>query len=54
MREEFNKGKEVIVGIMLGIVRQWLFGECFLNMGGDVEGFYDVDMSIVNIGVSVR
>ena len=49
MSEQFNKGKQLIVAIILGILTYWLFAQSFLNIAPHVQRFYDVDMSIVNI-----
>ena len=53
MSEQFNKGKQLIVAIILGILTYWLFAQSFLNIAPHVQRFYDVDMSIVNIAVSL-
>ncbi len=53
MGEQFNKGKQLIVAIILGILTYWLFAQSFLNIAPHVQRFYHVDMSIVNIAVSL-
>ncbi|EJE01460.1 MFS transporter [Staphylococcus epidermidis] len=53
MSEQFNKGKQLIVAIILGILTYWLFAQSFLNIAPHVQRFYHVDMSIVNIAVSL-
>ena len=53
MGVQFNKGKQLIVAIILGILTYWLFAQSFLNIAPHVQRFYHVDMSIVNIAVSL-
>ena len=53
MSTQFNKGKQLIVAIILGILTYWLFAQSFLNIAPHVQRFYHVDMSIVNIAVSL-
>lgn len=53
MSTQFNKGKQLIVAIILGILTYWLFAQSFLNIAPHVQRFYHVDMSIVNTAVSL-
>ena len=52
MSEQFNKGKQLIVAIILGILTYWLFAQSF-EYRTTCSTFYHVDMSIVNIAVSL-
>ena len=37
MSEQFNKGKQLIVAIILGILTYWLFAQSFLNIAPHVQ-----------------
>ncbi|EKU50049.1 MFS transporter [Staphylococcus massiliensis] len=53
MTANFRKGKQLIIGIILGILTYWLFAQSLLNIAPHVQKDYNIDMSVVNIAVSL-
>ena len=44
---------KLIIAASFAVLTYWLFAQSFLNIATHVQSFYDVDMSIVNIAVSL-
>ncbi|MBI5974865.1 MFS transporter [Staphylococcus canis] len=53
MSTTYNKHKQLIIGIILGILTYWLFAQSLLNIAPHVQHDYGVDLSIINIAVSL-
>ena len=53
MSNSYQKGKQLIIGIILGILTYWLFAQSLLNIAPHVQHDYKIDMSVVNIAVSL-
>ncbi|KIX90815.1 quinolone resistance protein [Staphylococcus microti] len=53
MSERTNHGNQLILAIILGILTYWLFAQSLLNIALHVQQDYQVDISIVNIAVSL-
>ena len=53
MEKNYKKGKQLILAIILGILTYWLFAQSLLNIAPHVQQDYHVDMSIINIAVSL-
>lgn len=53
MTKQSNHGNQLILAIILGILTYWLFAQSLLNIAPHVQQDYQVDMSIVNIAVSL-
>lgn len=53
MSNVYPKSKQLIIGIILGILTYWLFAQSLLNIAPHVQRDYGVDMSIINIAVSL-
>ncbi|MCS4485594.1 MFS transporter [Staphylococcus americanisciuri] len=53
MTQTKKRGNQLILAIILGILTYWLFAQSLLNIAPHVQQDYQVDMSIVNIAVSL-
>ncbi|MCT1926851.1 MFS transporter [Staphylococcus pasteuri] len=53
MSGNYKKGNQLILAIILGILTYWLFAQSLLNIAPHVQNDYHVDMSIINIAVSL-
>lgn len=52
-QQAFKPGTQLIVAIILSILTYWLFAQSFLNIAPHVQKDYHIDMSVVNIAVSL-
>lgn len=53
MKQGTINGKQLTLAIILSILTYWLFAQSFLNIAPHVQKDYGVDMSIINISVSL-
>lgn len=51
--QAFKPGTQLIVAIILSILTYWLFAQSFLNIAPHVQKDYNIDMTVVNIAVSL-
>ncbi len=52
-QQAFKPGTQLIVAIILSILTYWLFAQSFLNIAPHVQKDYHIDMTVVNIAVSL-